>query len=216
MFMRKEAIEAVTRQVLGDYGKKYAPIAEPPVPVCEIAESLLGLRLDYDDLEKRWGRGVLGAINFESRTVYINTALDPIENEREEGRHNFTLAHEIGHWTLHRCDFLAPDVFQFHEAGPQIMCRTAQKKEPREWQADQFASFLLMPRPMVQKVWRERHGNLVMDVGSVDSFKQGNDLRATMKDYYLLVKDFAQIFAVSGQAMRIRLAELGCASEGNK
>jgi hypothetical protein len=46
--------------------------------------------------------------------------------------------------------------------------------------------------------------------------KQGSDLKTAMKDYYLLVKDFAQIFAVSGQAMRIRLAELGFVSEKNK
>ncbi|MDR2743926.1 MAG: ImmA/IrrE family metallo-endopeptidase [Desulfovibrio sp.] len=148
------------------------------------------------------------AIYFNLLSI-INLAPVPDENDGPEGRYNFTLAHEVGHWVLRRFEFLAPDVLKQQGDNRGILCRAIQRKEPRERQADQFASHLLMPRPVVQKVWRERHGNLVMDVGSVDSFKQGGDLKTAMKDYYLLVKDFVQIFAVAGQAMRIRLTELG-------
>ena len=215
-FYPKESLELQARQLLIDYGKKHSPFVEPPVDVCAIAECFLGLHLDYMDLEREYGKGILGAINFDKKTVYINTVLDPVENDGAEGRHNFTLAHEVGHWQLHRYEFLLPENLKDRDPRLSILCRKNQRKEPREWQADQFASYLLMPRSMVQKTWRERHGNLVMDVGSVDSFKQGNDLRAAMKDYYLLVKDFARIFAVSGQAMRIRLADLGfVAAESN-
>jgi Zn-dependent peptidase ImmA (M78 family) len=90
-----------------------------------------------------------------------------------------------------------------------FLCRAADRKEPREWQADQFASRLLMPKTMVQKAWREKFGSLVLNVGSLEGFKRGNDHTASMNDCFLLIKDFARLFKVSGYAMRIRLAELG-------
>jgi Zn-dependent peptidase ImmA (M78 family) len=214
-YLPKESIEAAARRLLTDYGKKYSPFIEPPVDVCAIAESFLGLRLEYVDLEKKYGQDILGAITFEKQTVYINNALDPFEDEQREGRHNFTLAHEIGHWMLHRFDFLLPDPLRPYDSKLTILCRSQQKKDPREWQADQFATNLLMPRPMVQKTWREIHGNLVMDVGDISAFKGGDDLLASKKKHFALVKEFAQTFGVSAQAMRIRLADLQFVTDTN-
>ncbi len=208
-FFSKESLDIQARRLLADYGKKFPPFVEPPVDICAIAETFLGLRLDYVDLEKEYGRGILGAINFEKKIIYINTALDPVEHCGTEGRHNFTIAHEVGHWQLHRHEFLLPEDFGDNRLRPSIMCREAHKREAREWQADQFASYLLMPRPMVQQAWRDRFGGKILAVGNAVAFKRGDDLEATQKDYYLLVKDFAQLFAVSGYAMRIRLVELG-------
>jgi len=208
-FLRKEALELQARQLLSEYGEKHSPFVAPPVDICAIAETFLGLRLDYVDLEKEHGKGILGAINFEKKNVYINTALDPVENDGAEGRHNFTLAHEIGHWQLHRYEFLLPDNLRNRDSRMSILCRNDQRNEPREWQANQFASYLLMPKTMIQNAWRSRYGDKVLPVGDVEAFKRGDDLKAVFKDYYLLVKDFAQIFAVSGHAMRIRLVGLG-------
>jgi len=208
-FLRKESLELQVRQLLSKYGEKHSPFVEPPVDVCAIAETFLGLRLDYMDLEKEYGKGILGAINFEKKTVYINMALDPVENDGTEGRHNFTLAHEIGHWQLHRYEFLLPDNLKDRNSQLSILCRKAPGKEPREWQADQFASYLLMPKTMVQNAWRDRYGSRLLSVGDVDAFKRGDDLKAAFKDDYLLVKDVAQLFSVSGHAMRIRLVDLG-------
>jgi Zn-dependent peptidase ImmA (M78 family) len=208
-FFSKESLDIQARKLLSEYGKKHSPFVEPPVDICAVTETFLGLRLDYMDLEREYGEGVLGAINFEKKTVYVNTALDPVENDSAEGRHNFTIAHEVGHWQLHRHEFLLPENLRDNGPRPSILCRTAQKKEPREWQADQFASYLLMPRPMVQQAWRKRYGSRILPVGNVDAFKRGDDLQASLRDYYLLVKDFAHLFAVSGHAMRIRLVDLG-------
>jgi len=214
-FLSKESLELQVRQLLSEYGKKHTPFIDPPIDICAIAETFLGLRLDYMDLAKEYGEGILGAINFEKKTVYINTTLDPVENDRTEGRHNFTLAHEIGHWQLHRYEFLLPDNLKNQEFQPSILCRATQWKDPREWQANQFASYLLMPKTMIQNAWRNSYGDNVLSVGDVEAFKRGDDLKAAFKDYYLLVKDFAQLFAVSGHAMRIRLVDLGlvCAED---
>jgi hypothetical protein len=80
----------------------------------------------------------------------------------KEGRYRFTLAHEGGgHWRLHRHLF-AKDPTQAvlfgGSAAPSIICRSSQAKEPVEWQADFYASCLLMPRKLIFETWRERFG----------------------------------------------------------
>ena len=38
---------------------------------------------------------------------------------------------------------------------PTVVCRSSQAKEPVEWQADFYASCLLMPRKLVMAAWDE-------------------------------------------------------------
>ena len=76
-----------------------------------------------------------------------------------EGRYRFTLAHEGGgHWRLHRHLF-AKDPAQASlfggPAAPSVVCRSSQAKERVEWQADFYASCLLMPRKLVFAAWDE-------------------------------------------------------------
>lgn len=40
-------------------------------------------------------------------------------------------------------------------APPSVVCRSSQAKEPIEWQADFYASCLLMPRKLVMTAWDE-------------------------------------------------------------
>ena len=71
----------------------------PPIPVEDIIERGLGLRLLYEDLEKVFGSSdVLGATYVESGVICINERLF---EHSSEGRLVFTCAHEVGHWMLH-------------------------------------------------------------------------------------------------------------------
>ena len=95
---------------------------------------------------------ILGAMFFDERRIVIDESLDPEENPSKEGRYRFTLAHEGGgHWRLHRHLF-AKDPAQTSLFGeptpPSVVCRSSQAKEPIEWQADFYASCLLMPRDL--------------------------------------------------------------------
>ena len=71
--------------------------------------------------------------------------------EGKEGRLAFTLAHEGGHWYLHRplieMDQVTATLFGKDDVPkqPTIFCRSSQKKAAAEWQADRFAAALLMP-----------------------------------------------------------------------
>jgi Zn-dependent peptidase ImmA (M78 family) len=105
--------------------------AAVPVPVEAIAEDLLGLRVRVEP-----SLAASGMLIPSQRRILLNGAETPL-------RRRFTLAHELGHWTVH-C------------AGPSptpILCRAVgQRPEPdaREREANVFAADLLMPEREVR------------------------------------------------------------------
>lgn len=103
----------------------------------------------------------------DEKSIYVNK-LDIPQRQR------FTIAHEIGHIVLHH-DFGASEF-------TQVDYRNANKfYDLKEWEANSFASALLMPKNKAIEIW-----NLVEDVD-----------------------DFANIFKVSKLAASIRLQNLG-------
>jgi len=214
-YLTHSAIENATLCLLGEYGQKYGEVVEPPIPVEAILEGHLGLGLDFDDLPSLLGiPDVLGAMWFSERRIIVDQSLDAIENPRKEGRYRFTLAHELGHWELHRHVYLA-DANQSSlfggEGKPSIVCRTSARKEPAEWQADMFSGYLLMPKAMVFSEWQKQLGELEPYVATDEmadlSAKWGlaEDEQPTVE----VAKALARTFNVSGQAMQIRLIGLG-------
>ena len=143
-----------------------------------------------------------------------------------EGRYRYTLAHEVGHWRLHRHLFSSDpaQVSLFNEpAPPSIVCRSSQAKEPVEWQADFYASCLLMPRKLVMAAWDEAFPDgkprVLKSATPFNGFVEFNretyvtPLRVeTETDDQALDRfaaSFAREFLVSPIAMRIRLEKLG-------
>lgn len=214
-FLPLKDLEAITLCLLAEYGRKYGVIEHPPIPVSEILESHFELRVDYDDLPKRIGiPDVLGATWIREKHVIIDQTLDPTVFPSMEGRCNFTAAHEAGHWELHRHHFLG-DLGQralFDTTSePSIVCRTSSRKEPMEWQADAFAGFLLMPKEMVYRAWESLTGKTDPYIAEEEianlSAKWGlaEDKQPTVE----ISRWMADEFKVSGQAMQIRLLNLG-------
>ena len=163
--LSQDQIEAATLELLHGYGKSFGTVGFP-VPVEEILECHLRLTLDFGDLKASTGfDDVLGATWIKHKRVMVDTRLDPKENPKTEGRYRFTLAHEIGHWQLHRIyyefDAMQATIFGNAKSIPSIVCRRSSAKDPMEWQADAFASFLLMPTQMIEAAWVEEHGSSV-------------------------------------------------------
>jgi Zn-dependent peptidase ImmA (M78 family) len=216
----ERTIEAQAISLLERYDKEHEPIRKPPVPVDEIPEMVLKVRLEFDDLRKLLGRkDAIGATWFETSEIYIDQSLDPTDHPRKRGRYRFTVGHEIGHWVLHR-RFVPDrasqlDLFEGRTPEPSILCRESSKREPAEWQADRFASFLLMPKHLVVEAWRAHRGRdpWVFDLpkyraavanGFTDTY---DTVAKTMMNH--IAEDLAGDFAVSVEAMRIRLENLG-------
>ena len=212
-FVPKETIEAGTLVLLADYGRKYGLTVRPPVPVEEILEVHLGLTFDFDDLLRLSGDpNTMGGIWFRSREVKIDQSLDPTVFPSKLGRYRFTVAHEVGHWELHRQRYLSAEgqAAMFAGEDRQVVCRS-NDTSPLEWQADRFAGYLLMPKDMVFAQWEAMHGNRepYIAIDEIEDLKArwglGEDERPTVE----VARQLAPVFEVSAQAMQIRLVELG-------
>jgi Zn-dependent peptidase ImmA (M78 family) len=217
-YLTRDGIEDSANKLLMAYGRLFGWTGEPPVPVEEIVECHLELDFGFDDFSaSQHGAGTLGAMWVAERRVRIDESLDPTVHPAREGRYRFTVAHETGHWELHRPLFLAraqqPSFFD-REPDPNIVCRAPApqaKKEPIEWQADTFAGFLLMPKATVMHVWESMHG-------TPDPYFAATEIAVLSAKWSLaedrtptvgVAREMAECFHVSAQAMQIRLLDLG-------
>lgn len=141
-------------------------------------------------------------------TIVLNSGL-----RKKMTRWRFTLAHEVAHWILHRAYHSGDHrIYDFRHAGcSYIACRTDKtelgRKNPRvaktddewaEWQADNLAAALLMPKNTflcAAKQILSKHG--FHDLCLIS----GNDVTRGMT----VVKELADLFQVSMRAVRIRM-----------
>ena len=209
-WMPKKKISCHASDILADYQRKTGHPVQPPIPVEDIIERYLKLNLSFEDLEEKLGmKDVLGATWVEARLICINERLF---EDKSEGRLIFTCAHEIGHWVLHRrfVDMAGRSgVLSNH-----IICRMRNAKKPIEWQADYFASCLLMPESEVRDGFYTAFGRECLEL-----YNEKSSFRANIFFFDPSTENWPFIAAavceaggftnVSKQAMVIRLQELG-------
>ena len=123
-----------------------------PVPIEEIADTHVGLLVrDVEDLgtapgapQLEQGQSLSGLLLPARGEIWINAA----EARQWPPRRRFTIAHELGHWSLHR------------ESEQPVFCRAASVDAPSqeqsllpapEEQANAFAAALLMPARLVEE-----------------------------------------------------------------
>jgi Zn-dependent peptidase ImmA (M78 family) len=114
------------------------------IPVEEIIESNPDLDLRYVDL----------GIN----DAYIKKIPDSrfeigVNSKHHKNRQRFSMAHEYGHYLLHR------DEIHEMPVGEQILHRNGDRNRV-ERQANSFAAELLMPEDLVRKAFRASKGSL--------------------------------------------------------
>jgi hypothetical protein len=225
--LHEKQIEREADQLLAEYAEILGPISEPPVPVEELPGLILPVKHRFMDLKAIFPfADVHGAIWFQEAEIGVDSLLNPDVHPRHQGRYHFTLAHEIGHWRLHRGHYLRNSselrLFEDGTPWPDVVCRSSERKKPVEWQADTFAAHLLMPRRLVYTVWsRFREGD---DRPVVIADLRENHLRGTVASRrrpavteeeagnLAAIEEFcaplAKLFEVSPEAMRIRLEAL--------
>ena len=236
-FIADETIERDAEALLAQYAHATGLEVKAPIPIEDIIEKHLKLRVEFDDLHRLLGvpRGgflgsepdIFGAIWLESGEIVIDESLDPEERPRVEGRYRFTLAHEGGgHWRLHR-PLVQANSGQGSLFGdtppPTVVCRSSQAKERVELQADLYASCLLMPRKLIMQVWRDTFGNdhprilrrkdrIVVPCDTEEEIAAAVRAFDQGRDDEVMehfARPFAEQFLVSPVAMRIRLERLG-------
>jgi Zn-dependent peptidase ImmA (M78 family) len=233
-YLSLDSIEKEAELLLAEYVETTSTPIQLPVPVEEITRYHLALQLGYADLHEtldiprlRNEPEVLGAMFVEQELVLIDHSLDPQQDPSMAGRYRFSVAHEIGHWRLHR-SYVTQDAKQTSLFGdssrPTVICRSSEAHAPIEYQANFYAACLLMPRRAVLNIWEARFQSLqpliysrLRNVMRLDPPRYGNRPRrlgeALSEQGYENFADrwaeyFAPMFGVSRQSMRIRLEQL--------
>lgn len=155
---------------------------------------------------------IAGIIDNDKKAVGISKNFTPYIQ-------NFTLAHELGHALLHKQNVLHRD--------RALDGTSATARAPIELQADKFASYFLMPKKQVIKLFQElfqlekfmlNEDNVFALTGeSLKTFRaQYRNSREISRFiasaeflYGAPFKSIAEVFGVSTEAMAIRLEELG-------
>ncbi len=226
-FMTDQEFEDEAALLLAEFGRKHGTVPGPPIPIDEIVELYLELELELLDMKVLFGvDDVHGALWVNERRVGIDQRFDPHANPKMLGRYHFTLAHEAGHWRLHRKLFQRranqPSLLPKSATRPEFICRSSDR-EPIEIQADKFAAALMMPKEFIKRSWHEFQGDMEpiflddLKSGKVFVAASGMERRLHFKtgpnaeDDALLecaAQPMADRFEVSAPAMRNRLESM--------
>ena len=202
----QEALEKEAERFLMRYCREAVEYPQP-VPIRKIAEDKMGLTLIAD-------KSLSDDLSVFGETIFAESDVDVLAEEEPEklhcaagtvlldpdvfmtrnmGSYNFTLGHEVYHWYAHRAYMLMRMQTQHIPAVQRCYVNSNGKHSPEELaeiQANAMAARILMPRKAVRIKYRE----VLEKYGAADE---------------MVVADLAILFAVSKQAMRIRLKNLG-------
>ena len=187
-----EAIESAAQRLSAEFEAFDGRPISAPVPVESIAEHFLGYQIEISDEGLFADPDYLGGIVFSENLIQVNALV-----EANEGRYNFTIAHELGHHVLHREIYLAAS----SENASNILCRDTFDKPLIEVQADRFAAGLLMPAD-----------KMAVAADATEKPKRLVSPRA-VRGYAAAVARSGNFTNVSNTAMVNRLIDLGYLSE---
>lgn len=219
-------IEREAALLLDEFERHRGAVSQPPVPIEELVELHLKLICVFMDIEKTLGfPDTHGAIWVHERRVAIDQQLDPSLYPSKRGRYHFTLAHEAAHWRLHRNYVLSQA--DAPAGASQVLLNVIGhrgEKNILEEQANRFASYLLMPRRLVDREWKAWHGTLDpiplsgltarrQELLQAERLRRGPGYPGHNNEDDMILEQLsvplAERFLVSPRAMRILLEERG-------
>jgi Zn-dependent peptidase ImmA (M78 family) len=168
--MKIETIEHIAQKILSGLG-----IIRPPVDVRAIAQKQGVVVAPYD-----LGGSISGVLVLKNGVATIG-----VNSENAESRQRFTIAHELGHYVLHRQsqEMFVDENFSVYFRDEN----SSTGEQTREIEANAFAAALLMPKEMLMKEVEE---------GKYDLDKEED------------VVKLAKCFSVSTMAMSYRIGNL--------
>lgn len=160
-FLKPELIEAEANQVL-----RQMQVAQRLKPNAAVDPNLVAEFLGLDILWDYIPPDALGEI--VARILPLKRLIEINETIVEScvGFHHSTIAHEVGHWVLHINQDEAQGLTEqqslnfdisLDEVAQPFLCRSLNASAGIEWQAQYFASCLLMPRHLLATVSQGRN-----------------------------------------------------------
>lgn len=166
-----------------------AGITDTRIDVIKIAKHL-NITIDYLNLDASIS-GFLVQKDDKTRIV-VNATEKPFNKTNKNKpklspRQRFTVAHEIGHYILHK-----NEVTLFVDKGETVLYRDTNSTSGeyrREREANAFAAALLMPKFLIERKIEEKSNQIQSNIS--------------------LIEQLSTYFEVSEQAMSFRLSNLG-------
>lgn len=177
--------------------------------IADRVTNFLNLSIDWEHIEPDTGGIVAARIYPGLRLIQLNLAFPAIQDNR--GLEQSSLAHEVGHWMLHvnqdEADgFVKQLGFAFDQDLTQqpFLCRNVTEQriyrqqnqtqaDWMEWQAQYFASCLLMPRYKLEEV---RKGRDLTNPRHLDAMR--DELGVTITNLKHRLRDLGWIQIVEG------------------
>ena len=144
----------------------------------------------------------LGLLDITKKQVFLNSSC---MNNYE--RHRFTMAHELGHYILHFPIFEKMSVVSVGDTDSTL---DEGSKNRVEFQANLFASYLLMPEKLIIYLYSVLYQMYEINEygGSIRYIYYSPNQKETWPLYNNVVGTMSRILDVSIQALEIRLQEL--------
>lgn len=138
-----------------EFLNNYFPTLSLPIPIEEIAEQKLNLKINQIINLKR-DYDVDGVLSSDLTTIFLD--LDVYL--KYENRTRFTIAHEIGHLTLHKDIFQKLNINSIEELNNISARLTDEEYSWLEYQAYSFASQVLVPTNILFNELKKRLGKI--------------------------------------------------------
>lgn len=199
-------IETIANEFLNSFNSdilNYA-LATPLNGIVEYLKSEKSVQVETSNIVDNFNNNVLGYYDLSNQKILINNSIiDTIQ-------YPFVLAHEIGHYVLHSNLKINQTIynnfkdiqFSFFEQSYGIR----NEKNWIEWQANCFASCLLMPKKSILL-------RLVAIQKELGISKQGSiyldNQNCNKKDFREIIKYLSDFFGVGKISIEYRLNDLG-------
>ena len=138
-------------------------------------------------------------ISSDWQSIFIDE--EKFNDEKYQNRLRFSLAHEVGHYVLHKDIYNSFDISSFDDFYRFIDDIPGDQYSYLETQANKFASHLLVPREKLPEIRSS----------ILEEFKKSNKIDFNKIDTSLLnsylARPIGKIFGVSAEAMEIILNE---------
>lgn len=203
--MELQPIQKTTEQINAEaesFLTAYHPSKSIPIPI----EEIIDLQLQIDIIQIPSLKDAFAEVGLDIDAFissdFASISVDKFIQEKRNNRYRFSLAHEIGHMFLHGYLYKKFEFKTIDEWTVAIGQMPFQDQEIVEWQADEFAGLVLVPRGVLR-----------------DEFKKAlKETEDRVKIYYkdrpelvtdILVRSLAAKFVVSENVMRIRFGRDG-------
>ena len=202
-FIEKKEIEAIAKNILSTV--VYTDGSVQLEKICKLFEKDDGLVIEHEHAPENY-KDALGSVSFKDKKITLYT-----HTETNEHRVRFTLAHELGHYSLGHGKYMRGETIGEDELNGYDKDRTWLLNEDirrLEWQANYFASNLLMPEAQVlESFFGEVIKLQVQDRGF--GMLYVDDQPENLRNYFDITREIMREFKVSREAVTIRLKQLG-------